>query len=141
MLVQATSAFSIQFRTSLQLSPAGIALCNCEIPGVGYKGSIQRLPTGECHIVLRAVLPAESVVCLQMAQPTSDGMNGACKLDCAAIGDRLRAEIRRPYKSWRFLMPFDLCRRAQPAHLTSQKNTVLPSRTGGSVASSPLSVY
>lgn len=73
------------------------------------------------HRLARRVACGESVACLQMAQPTSDGMNGACELDCAAIGDCLRAENRRPYKSWRFLMPFDLCRRAQPVHLTSQK--------------------
>lgn len=53
-----------------------------------------------------------------MAQLSSDGINGACKL------------VRRPYKSWPLLMPFDLCRRAQPAHLTSQKAQYsLPERT------------
>lgn len=39
---------------------AGRALCNCVIQ-VDYRYSIQRLPTGEQHIVLRAVLPVKSV--------------------------------------------------------------------------------
>lgn len=66
MLVQAIPAFSTQFRKSPQLYPAGSALCNCVIPEVGCRESIQELPTGECHIVWGAVLPAEGVVCLQL---------------------------------------------------------------------------
>lgn len=40
--------------------PAGKALCDRVIQ-VGYRYSIERLPTGEQHIVLRAVLPVKSV--------------------------------------------------------------------------------